>query len=87
MILDAHTPCPACPQIVRTLYVTALRVLQARDCPRLPEVEELFAAVDAVRPWVEAHHVNQEHAFSFELEDARAPQLTVVPVDHEGSQR
>lgn len=90
MILDEHTPCPACPQVVRDLFAVAHRaVLQLLrdDVVTRPEYGELMAAVDTLRPWVEAHHANQVHAFSPELEDARAPQLTAVPVDHEGSAR
>lgn len=95
MILDEHTPCPACPQVVRDLYSTARRlyaVTARATAPgeRGPEYDEFLAALVALRPWIEAHHANQLHAFSFELEDARHPQLSVTPVapiDEEGSQR
>lgn len=92
MILDQHTPCPACPQVVRDLYVTVRRLLSvARYATAAGETtvayDECLAALDALRLWIEAHHGNQLHSHSVFLEDARAPQLTVVPVDHEGSQR
>ena len=88
MTLDEHTPCPACPQIVRDLYVTARRVLEHEPAmSALIDHEELHRSCEAVRPWVEAHHANQLHAFSLELEAARDPKLTAIPADHDGSPR
>ena len=77
MTLDEHTPCPACPHQVRALYAVGRRMLSARaETLSAPEAEEFLAALEALRPFVDAHHANQLHAFSLELEEARAPQLT-----------
>lgn len=94
MILDEHTPCPACPDDVRALYAIARRALvrmhHERDLP--PEYEELLAILDALRPWIDAHHANQLHSHSIDLEDARHPTVQRAPaavtdVDHDGSER
>lgn len=90
MILDEHTACPACPQVVRDLYAIARRAqlrMPYTGHGEVPEYDELLAVLEAFRPWIEAHHANQFHSHSLELEDARAPQLTAIAVDHEGSQR
>lgn len=93
MILDEHTPCPVCPQLVRDLYVAARRVLAHERRLATAEHEELHLHLEAMRAWVEAHHANQLHSHSTELEDARHPTLesqesaTVLPFDPGGSQR
>lgn len=93
MILDEHTACPACPQPVRDLYAVCRRVVAAGPGRlSLVELEELQHVLEALRPWIEAHHANQVHAFSLELEDARQPRLEVTPaaapdIDHDGSER
>ena len=80
MRADRLTPCPACPAPVRELYAVGRRILAGsrshffqheRLAP--PEYEELYLALEKLRPFVEAHHANQEHAFSAELEAARHP--------------
>lgn len=83
-MIDSHTPCPACPQEVRALYAVGRRVLAgsqshfiAHERLAPAEYDELSLALDALRPFVEAHHANQVHAFSPELEDARHPRLDV----------
>ena len=85
MTLDAHTACPACPHQVRALYAVGRRVLAGSRShfiaeERLPpaEYDELYLALEALRPFVEAHHANQLHAFSPELEAARDLRLTEV---------
>lgn len=82
MILDAHTPCPACPQVVRDFYVVSRRLLSvtayATAAGEADVVsDEFLAALDALKLWIEAHHANQVHAFSPELEGARNPRLDV----------
>lgn len=75
MILDDHNACPACARQVRNVYAAARRLLE-RDRPTAtPDHEELHLALEALRPFVEAHHANQLHAFSLELETARHPTL------------
>lgn len=75
MILDEHTACPMCPQVNRDAFV-----IMQRAAPLLPEGpmrEELSYALESQRVWYEAHHANQLHAFSAELESARNPRLDV----------
>ncbi len=77
MTPDVHTACPACPAHVRALYAVGRRVLamlESRDGAQV-EQEELAQALDALRPFIEAHHANQLHAFSNELERARTPEV------------
>jgi hypothetical protein len=78
MTPDAHTACPLCAQVVRDLYAISRRVLvrMHHDPILAPEYDELLAAVDAVRPLYDAHHGNQLHSHSPELEDARHPTVT-----------
>ena len=73
MTYDAHTPCPACPRQVRDLYAVGRRVLERERERRTREYEELHQALEQLRPFVEAHHENQLHAFSPELEGVREP--------------
>lgn len=86
MKVDQHTPCPACPVHVRSLYAIASVVGQlleqspanlADEQQRALEQagEQLRIAVRAIRPFVDAHQGNQLHALSHELVDARAPLL------------
>lgn len=89
MTPDEHTACPGCPQVWRDLYATGRSVLArpmmiarffSEDLP--PELEELRLAIERVKPFVEAHHANQLHAHSRELENARDPKVvepTVMP--------
>lgn len=91
MIPDAHTPCPACPAPVRALYAVARRVLAGTHSHFLTherlapaEYEELYQACEDLRPWIDAHHANQEHSLSPELEAARHPVLSVI-VSTEGA--
>ena len=78
MILDAHTPCPVCPRVIRDLYAVGRRVLIREQDAASPEYEELYLALDALRPWIEAHYSDQRHAFSKDLESAREPQLVTA---------
>lgn len=95
MILDEFTPCPACPQVVRDLYAITRRLLAAGGPARLSIIEwaEVHQVLKTLRPFIEAHHANQLHSHSLELEDARHPSVPqdaapiVPPVDPEGSQR
>lgn len=80
MTPDAHTPCPACPIVVRDLYAVGRRVLIRIQEVAAPEYEELYLALEALRPWYEAHYANQLHAFSPELEDARLARHPVPEV-------
>jgi hypothetical protein len=74
--LDVHTPCIACPAQVRTLYAAGRRVLGGRlHQLTTPEYDELYAALEELRPFIEAHHTNQQHAFSDELAGAREPRV------------
>lgn len=75
MILDEHTPCPMCPQVNRDSYVAGRRVLERDRKTWTPDHEELHLRLEAQRRWFDAHHANQLHAFSLELEDARHPTL------------
>ena len=81
MTPDAHTPCPACPMVVRHLYTAGRRVLMVGgylgvDWTFSPaECQELYLALEALRPFVDAHDANQVHALSPELADARDPTL------------
>lgn len=78
MTPDYYTPCPACPSCVRDLYAVGRRVLERLSDLHVdpnPEYAEFFAALEALRPFYEAHHANQIHAHSAELEDARLPHL------------
>jgi hypothetical protein len=82
MVIDSQTPCPMCPRLVRDLYALGWRVLATELSPprsidrdRLPEFAELLAALEALRPWYEAHHADQRHAFSEALESAREARL------------
>lgn len=79
MTIDEHNACPACPVVIRDLYAVGRRVLVREQDTKSLEYEELYLALEAVRPFVEAHHANQLHAFSKELAAAREPQL-VEPV-------
>jgi len=88
MTPDAHTPCPACPATVRALYAAARRVLAGTNSHFLkherlapPEYDELYHACEDLRPFVEAHHANQEHSLSPELEAARHPTVTEAPAE------
>jgi len=78
MTPDEHTPCPACPAQVRDLYAVGRRVLENAgwsEGSAPVEYEELYIALEALRPFVDAHHANQLHAFSEELADARDPKV------------
>jgi hypothetical protein len=92
MILDEHTPCPACPQVVRDLYVVGRRLVAGGyGTLSLTELEELYHVLEAFRPFIEAHHANQLHSHAMTLEDARHPQVPqvarVVNLDPGDSQR
>lgn len=82
MIPDRHTACLACPVQVRTLYEAAnivavyLETLSALPAELEEPTEMLAAALAAVRPFIEAHRENQDHALSPELLPARLPLLT-----------
>lgn len=78
MMLDDHNACPACPDVVRDVYAAARRVLEGDLRTTTPDHEELHLVVERLRPFVEAHHANQLHAFSKELEDARHPKFAEV---------
>lgn len=75
MTIDEHNACPACPIAVRNLYAVGRRVLIREQDRATVEYEELYVALEALRPFVDAHHANQLHAFSKELESAREPQI------------
>jgi hypothetical protein len=88
MIPDRHNACPACNADWRALYAVARRVLAgsrshffAHERLTPPEYEELYLACERVRDYVEAHHANQDHAFSPELEAARHPVVPVAAVE------
>lgn len=82
MELDTMTACPMCPRRVRDFYVIGRRILPTLPRER-PEVEEFAHALEELRPWYDAHHANQLHAFSPELEAAREgrPSLPTVSPD------
>lgn len=82
MKVDRHTPCPACPIHVRSVYAAAAVVVgrllgdeRATIGDALESVQALQIAVRAMQPFVDAHQGNQLHALSNELVDARAPHL------------
>jgi hypothetical protein len=83
MTPDAHTPCPLCPEAVRNLFASAGvvgRYFENVDVRYLPHsldqpLAAMLAALEELRPWMEAHRANQLHATSPELEDARHPSL------------
>lgn len=75
MTIDAHNACPACPVIVRDLYAVGRRVLIREQDAATAEYEELYLALEQLRPFIEAHHANQLHAFSPELAGAREPKI------------
>jgi hypothetical protein len=84
MTPDASTPCPACPREVRALYLAAQLLVKRLDQgPSVDAImslidDELRMAVNAVKPFVDAHEANQVHAHSAELASAREPQLQEV---------
>lgn len=85
MMPDQHTACPACPKQVRALYAVARRILVGTQShfmkhERLapPEYEELHQALEDLRPFVDAHHADQRHSLSDELESSRNPVLAEV---------
>lgn len=78
MTIDEHNACPACPAQVRALYAVGRRVLVREQDAKSLEYEELYLALEALRPFVEAHHANQLHAFSRELAAAREPALAEI---------
>lgn len=77
-MIDDHNACPACPNQVRALYAVGRRVLVREQDAKSAEYEELYIALEALRPFVEAHHANQLHAFSHELAGARESKLAEV---------
>jgi hypothetical protein len=87
MVVDSHTPCPACPVQVRAIYEAAqvLIILSGhvvKGDVLSPGVERsLRDALETVRislnhlqPFVDAHLANQDHALSVELVNARHPE-------------
>lgn len=77
MTPDAVTPCPGCPEPVRAVYASGRRVLARlqEDAMHTPEYAEFYTALEQLRPFIEAHHANQLHAFSAELEAVRIPSV------------
>lgn len=80
MKVDSHTPCLACPAIVRNLYATAQVVLALLDEHQgdatgreLEAQANLQIALMYLTPFIEAHLENQDHALSVELAPARNP--------------
>jgi hypothetical protein len=77
MVIDPSTPCAFCAFQVRNLYAIARRVLERERQHATPEYEELAIALEACRPLYEAHHADQVHAFSPELEPWRTAHVEV----------
>lgn len=97
MVIDSHTPCVCCPDVVREqieadeALLTALRAfllalpVEHRNAPLADELKAHAILVRQrlrrLRPWYEAHHANQLHRDSVELADDRAPVLELPPVE------
>lgn len=78
MQIDPSTPCPACHYAARDLFVAARRVVSLVSTYAAEQgLLELADAVEAFRPFYEAHHANQDHATSTELTAARETRFEV----------
>jgi hypothetical protein len=75
-MLDEHTPCVGCATPVQEVFSRAVAVVAAHDRARgeaepHPLIASLAAALNRLRPHIEAHFANQLHAYSEELAPAR----------------
>jgi hypothetical protein len=82
MIPDAHTPCAACPIVVRELYAVAVRVSAYVHVLPPGLGASLVEALAQLRPHVADHFANQDHSHSRELAGARGnPDTSSDPLE------
>lgn len=76
--MNAHNACLACSSPVQELYSAAAVILQLLDRDgafTVGALDDLRHAVATIRPYVEAHFGNHDHAMSPELASVRNPAL------------